>query len=198
VGSDGSFYGTTIYGGISNCGTIFKLTTHQVLTTLASFSYTNGANPYAGLLIAGNAILYGATTRGGAWGYGTVFRATTNGSITVVASLDYMNGAYPYGALILARDGTLYGTAMNGGSRGGGSVFRLNVASHIQSIGFTGTNVQIRFTGFPNTAYHAIRTADLLNAWTTVGAVTTDQLGGGAFTDTSMLQGGAFYRIVEP
>ena len=45
MGSDGNFYGTTYQGGTSNRGTVFKVTTNGVLTSLVSFTGTNGAYP---------------------------------------------------------------------------------------------------------------------------------------------------------
>ena len=45
LGADGSLYGTTFYGGSSNLGAVFRVTTNGVLTTLVSFAGTNGANP---------------------------------------------------------------------------------------------------------------------------------------------------------
>jgi uncharacterized repeat protein (TIGR03803 family) len=90
-GSDGTLYGTTFgtpyYGGSSGNGTVFAVNTNGTgFTTLYRFSvgstnsasvYTNsdGANPQAGLLLAGNT-LYGTTSSGGNSGYGTVFSLT--------------------------------------------------------------------------------------------------------------------------
>jgi uncharacterized repeat protein (TIGR03803 family) len=56
-GSDGSFYGTTSAGGTNDNGTIFKVTPSGNLTTLVSFTGTNGAYLGAspeGALIQGN------------------------------------------------------------------------------------------------------------------------------------------------
>ena len=198
VASDGSFFGTTTSGGISNAGTIFRFTTNKTFTTLASFSKKNGANPYAGLLVCSNDLFYGVTTKGGAWNYGTVFRATTNGTITLIASLDYTNGANPFGSLVLGSDGALYGTARYGGTEGGGSVFRVDVGTRIHSVAFTGTNLQIRLKGLPATAYGVARADDLSSVWQTIGAVRTDERGSGIFTDTATPLGGAFYRLVGP
>ena len=51
-GNDGNFYGTTLYGGANDWGTVFKLTPGGVLTTLVEFTGTSGSNigeyPYAG------------------------------------------------------------------------------------------------------------------------------------------------------
>ena len=80
---DGNFYGTTAESGNigacggHGCGTIFKLTSEHVLTTLYTFcSQTNcsdGAGPQAGLLQATDGTFYGVTTGGGTSSAGTVF-----------------------------------------------------------------------------------------------------------------------------
>ena len=50
-GTDGNFYGTTIYGGANLYGTVFKSTPNGTLTTLHSFALiTDGAYPWAGLV----------------------------------------------------------------------------------------------------------------------------------------------------
>ena len=80
-GSDGNFYGTTVQGGATvlcwgGCGTEFKITSGGSLTTLYSFSYSDGATPYAGLVQGNDGNFYGTTAYGGASGYGTVFKIT--------------------------------------------------------------------------------------------------------------------------
>jgi uncharacterized repeat protein (TIGR03803 family) len=83
--TDGNFYGTTTAGGNLtgacfpySCGTVFQITASGTLTTLHSFSFTDGEIPYGGLLQATNGIFYGTTTRGANQtcepvGCGTVF-----------------------------------------------------------------------------------------------------------------------------
>ncbi len=86
-GPDGNLYGTTIGGGTfctqnSGCGTIFKITTSGVLTTLHSFDDTDdGKAPFGALVHATDGNFYGTTTFGanpacttGLHGCGTVFR----------------------------------------------------------------------------------------------------------------------------
>src|ERR1700690_4239954 len=53
-GSDGSFYGTTSFGGTNGgFGTVFQISTNGALTSLNSFDYYNdGEGPYAGLVQA--------------------------------------------------------------------------------------------------------------------------------------------------
>src|SRR5205809_7255222 len=62
---DGNFYGTTVGGGSSGDGTVFKIDPAGTLTTLHSFASSNGASPYAGLIQAKDGSLYGTTIYGG-------------------------------------------------------------------------------------------------------------------------------------
>jgi len=85
LGNDGNFYGTTEAGGcytnLNNGyggGTIFRVTTNGVLTTLISFNGTNGLLPEAALTLGNDGNFYGTTIAGGDYGGGngdgTIFR----------------------------------------------------------------------------------------------------------------------------
>jgi uncharacterized repeat protein (TIGR03803 family) len=143
-GVDGNFYGTTSGGGTNGgYGTVFQVTTNGQLTSLFSFDYTNGGEPYATLTPGADGNFYGTTYIGGTnGGYGTVFRVTTNGCLTTLVSFDQTNGANPYGSLTPGTDGSFYGTTRNGGTNGGyGTVFRLTTNGCLTSlISFDGTN----------------------------------------------------------
>jgi uncharacterized repeat protein (TIGR03803 family) len=106
----------------------------QAFTTLHSFTLLNnstnsdGARPYAGLILSGNT-LYGAAVNGGSSDNGTVFAVHTNGtSFTNLHSFNYSDGANPYAGLILSGN-TLYGTAVDPY----GTVFKINT----NGTGFT-------------------------------------------------------------
>jgi uncharacterized repeat protein (TIGR03803 family) len=78
-GSDGNFYGTTSTGGTNGgYGTVFKISTNGVLTSLYSFSgmSSDGAVPEAGLVQGRDGSFYGTTWSGGTNFQGTVFRLT--------------------------------------------------------------------------------------------------------------------------
>ena len=96
----------------------------QTLTTVCSFSGSNGQAPRSSLTLVGST-LYGTTYLGGANGDGTVFSiATSGGSPTTLCSLNYSNGEAPYASLTPAGS-MLYGTTAGGGANGDGTVFSI-------------------------------------------------------------------------
>jgi uncharacterized repeat protein (TIGR03803 family) len=81
-GADGNLYGTTARGGTSNNGTIFKVTLAGTVSTVYSFSVTDGATPLGGMILGKDGNLYGTTSAGGSGFAGTIFRYSTGGSAT--------------------------------------------------------------------------------------------------------------------
>jgi uncharacterized repeat protein (TIGR03803 family) len=83
-GTDGNFYGTTVYGGpnmyLRECcaGTIFQMTPDGSVETIYNFcsrdDCTDGALPYAGLVQDTNGDFYGTTQVGGSTRHGTVYK----------------------------------------------------------------------------------------------------------------------------
>jgi uncharacterized repeat protein (TIGR03803 family) len=118
--SDGDFYGTTLAGGTSNAGTIFKITPSGTETLLYSFAGT----PFAGLVQGSDGNVYGTTATGGSSGRGTVFKITPSGTETVLYSFP-AGSSDPYTGLIQGSDGNFYGTTGAGGASDDGTVFEL-------------------------------------------------------------------------
>jgi uncharacterized repeat protein (TIGR03803 family) len=74
--SDGTLYGTTLQGGVSGLGTVFRMAPDgSDYAVLHSFTggATDGASP-SGLIQALDGVLYGTTFQGGTSNQGTVFR----------------------------------------------------------------------------------------------------------------------------
>ena len=128
---NGSLYGMTHLGGVSNDGAIFRMETNGTgFSLMHSFSgASDGRVPYGDLLTVGDRF-YGMTGAGGSnSAQGTLFSIGTNG--TGYQVLHTFRGALgdggnPRGSL-LELDGVLYGTTYDGGSNSNrGIVFRIN------------------------------------------------------------------------
>jgi uncharacterized repeat protein (TIGR03803 family) len=161
--ADGNFYGTTYAGGsnwspptnssdFGNYGTVYRMDSNGVLTTIFSFSGTNGMGPESigGLIVGNDGALYGVTENGGGPdttnsydGDGTIFKITTNGDFTLLASFNGSNGLFPVD-LIQASDGNFYGTTRGGGiidTPGFGTIFQMTSGGQINTlVRFNGTN----------------------------------------------------------
>ena len=136
MGSDGTLYGTTLHGGGSVAGTVFKMQPDGSGFAVLKW-FTNsaeGANPYPGLVLSG-ATLYGTTANGGASDFGTVFKVNTDGTgYAVLKSFSGGNdGAHPYFAALTLSGSALYGATYDGGSSNSGTLFTLNT----DGTGFT-------------------------------------------------------------
>jgi uncharacterized repeat protein (TIGR03803 family) len=142
-GSDGSFYGTTTYGGATgvDAGAAFAVTGQGSLTDLYGFcafgGCTDGSEPYGGLVQA-DGTLYGTTLQGGANGTGTVFELTTGGTESVLYSFcsqtNCTDGDDPYAPLLQAADKNFYGTTLDGGTKGYGTVFAITSAGTLTTL----------------------------------------------------------------
>jgi len=134
--SQGNLYGTTLYGGQDEVGTVFQLTptrgawVHQVLHSFTGG--LDGGSPYYGSLAldaAGN--LFGTTKYGGDAQLGTVFklargRRSDKWKETVLHSFTGApDGVNPIFGLVLDPAGNLYGTTPAGGTDDFGVVFEI-------------------------------------------------------------------------
>jgi uncharacterized repeat protein (TIGR03803 family) len=152
--SGNALYGTALFGGGFDNGTIFTVNTNGTdfanvysFTALNGAANSDGAFPYAGLIQSANA-LYGTAAAGGISSNGTAFAVNTNGAgftalhVFTAATGPYpptnADGSFPMAGLMLSGN-TLYGTASGGGSAGMGTVFAVNTDG-------TGFRVLHRFT----------------------------------------------------
>jgi uncharacterized repeat protein (TIGR03803 family) len=134
-------FGTSLGGGNSGVGTVFRGGTNGsvfIVRNFAAVSADNatnlgGASPNALLALSASTV-YGTTTAGGAAANGTVFSLSFNGlSFAVLHDFSVLDsntgtnadGASPGGGLI-ASGNKLYGTASVGGAGGSGVVFSMD------------------------------------------------------------------------
>jgi uncharacterized repeat protein (TIGR03803 family) len=133
--ASGNLYGTTVGGGTTGAGVVFKLDSAGNETVLYTFKrMPDGSEPHAGLIqdTAGN--FYGTTVYGGngpgycPQGCGVVFKLDANGNETVLyAFAGKSDGGGPVAPLVMDSAGNLYGTTnYEGGGCVCGVVFKLD------------------------------------------------------------------------
>jgi len=140
IDAAGNLYGTTLYAGSDNHGTIFKLKHNGpgwVFSPLYSFTASDGMFTEAPLTIGPDGTLFGTTVYGGAAGSGTVYnvRPPSNPCRSVLcfwaetvlhSFTGQPDGSVPgYGALVFDQAGNGYGTTTAGGINNGGVVYKL-------------------------------------------------------------------------
>jgi uncharacterized repeat protein (TIGR03803 family) len=140
--ANGTFYGTTQWGGVDGIGTVFGITPGGSLTALDSLVcyYLCGAGIGAAALVqATNGDFYGTTQWGGTgsrclYGCGTIFKITPGGTLTTLHSFNVGDGNGPIGGLVQGTDGDLYGTTSSGGAYGLGTVFKISPTGTLTTL----------------------------------------------------------------
>jgi uncharacterized repeat protein (TIGR03803 family) len=148
IDAAGRLYGTTLEGGASGLGSVFRLTrsgSAWVLNTLYSFGGNgDGDGPMGRVVFGPDGALYGTTNQGGNTacnpvGCGTVFKlqppATfcrtplcpwTKTTIHTFAAQQNFDGQFPVGDLTFDPAGNLYGVTTYGGQHDDGTVYELS------------------------------------------------------------------------
>ena len=208
-GSDGDFYGTTLYGGAANHGTVFRINPSGVYTSLYSFigqPFPNnyGFVPFAGLVQGSDGNFYG-TTVFSSIGYGSIFRTTPTGNLTYLYFFQNpTNGKGPVATVVQGADGSFYGTAEQGGTSNSGTIFKLTVplnqpANQISAVQPVGNDMAVSLPSVAGETYQLQFTTDLTSGnWSNVAGVSVTNSIGALMTLTNF--GGAllprgFYRF---
>jgi uncharacterized repeat protein (TIGR03803 family) len=154
VGPDGFLYGTTLFGGDKDVGTVWRIATDGTdFSVLHEFNGDNGAHPEGTLTVGADGMLYGTTAVGGSRNNGTIYRISTSGNHEVLYSFPRLGafsedlvpvnstGAHPRAGLLLSADGNFYGTATVGGEHGHGTLIRMTPQGSVSVVhAFEGPN----------------------------------------------------------
>ncbi|PYI88223.1 MAG: hypothetical protein DME26_03945 [Verrucomicrobia bacterium] len=203
-GSDGTLYGTTFYGGITNAnkpdgfGTVFKLNKdgsgYVVLRTFTGDA-GDGSNPSGSLIEGADGMLYGTT-------FGTVFKLSKDGSNYSVAHRFASTGGeglYPRGGLVQGSAGALYGTTSDGGEMNFGTIFVLRPQPQpvLLPLILSTNGVLVRFTTVPGSTHQLQRAESLNGSWLPLATLVASTNGQAEFMDATPPHSTAFYAVVR-
>ena len=140
AGSDGHLYGTTTLGPATNDGTVFRVTTGGVVTTVCEFPKLDFTGPRP-IVEGSDGHLYGTLDSD----RGYAFRVTKAGALTILHHFDGSDGfRSPSGGLAESPDGWFYGTALNrfdpiaNQAVTDGVVYRMNLSGAVERVGDLG------------------------------------------------------------
>jgi len=146
-GPDDGFYGTATDGGtdqpvyFQGNGVVYKITSAGDFMTVAAFDGTNGANPWAGPLVAGPGGKFYGTTYGGSALKGNIFSVSDDGAIDSLFTFHFTDGFSPYGGLVPDGTGAFYGVTSLGGAGIFGTVFKIMTNGVLTTlVNFSGPN----------------------------------------------------------
>ena len=143
-GPNGSLYGSTVDGGVSNCpsgcGLVYEIkppaascetTCSWTESVLYRFrGNTDGFYPIGGVTFDSTGNLYGTSEQGGSGGPGIVYELKPSGSKWTENILwnftGNADGGNPYNGVTLDSAGKIFGTDIAGGMNNSGAVFELS------------------------------------------------------------------------
>jgi uncharacterized repeat protein (TIGR03803 family) len=134
----GNLYGTTLIGGSSDNGTVFKIDPAGVESILYTFTGgADGGSPYQ-VILDSHGNLYGTANNGGdrscvSYGCGVVFKLDPSGTEIVLHTFQggASDGSGPVAGVIRDAAGNLFGTTERGGASGVGTVYKLDPAGEL-------------------------------------------------------------------
>jgi uncharacterized repeat protein (TIGR03803 family) len=150
----GNAYGTTVTGGVDDCGTVFELKNlgggQWSEIVLYSFTcFNDGKNPHGGLAFDKKGNLVGTTVAGGSGGTctgdgcGVVFELSPTGGEKVLYNFTGGNDGFGPGApLTVDTGGDIFGMTPDGGAYSAGTVFHMTLRNGVWRY-----NVIHAFTG---------------------------------------------------
>jgi uncharacterized repeat protein (TIGR03803 family) len=209
-GSDGYFYGVSLYGGTYGSGTVFQISSGGNLTAWSFGTHsTDGSAPQAGLVQGSDGYFYGTTEFGGTNNNGALFRINAAGNFTTLYQFGgvAIDGLYPTAALVQGSDGYFYGTTGFGGTNSAGTLFKYGTPlspppypiNQITGVQIAGTNIIFSIPSIAGETYQLQFSSSLKPTnWMNVASVSVTNSIGSLLTLTNV--GGAstsqrFYRF---
>jgi len=135
IDRSGTLYGTTVYGGSTGNGNVFRLIRSGAGWAEESiYSFLGGANgvsPQGGVVLDSSGNLYGGTVGGGSYGGGVAYELspTSDGGWTYTILSNFRGSINSN--LSLDAGGNLYGTTYSGGAYDDGMVFKLSFSNGV-------------------------------------------------------------------
>jgi uncharacterized repeat protein (TIGR03803 family) len=177
--ASGNLYGTTFYGGGSNYGVVYEITSSGQFIVLHSFGGV-AISPSAALVLATDGNLYGTTV--GGYGKGAeIFEVTPAGEFSQLYTFCETcsgSGIEPYGTLLQSTDGTFYGMTNGGGAFGYGIVFSYSLnfgpmVKTVPTVGKVGSRIIIlgnNLTGSSSVTFNGVAAAFTVESDTYISA----------------------------
>lgn len=138
LASDGYFYGSTVVGGPSNQGTVFRMAPGGEFNVVHAFDpEVDGTHAPRGPITEGSDGMLYATGSGGDHNGGTVFKMNrSGGGLTVLHAFwfDGRDGYGPASGVVEGPDGRFYGVANGHRLNRHGVVFRLERDGHLEVL----------------------------------------------------------------
>lgn len=131
---NGNMIGTSPAGGANSYGTVYKLSSENVITKLHDFSVPlAGSNPLS--IIKNGNQFFGITSIGGLYNTGVFYSVQLDGTLEDLHDFNLStDGQNPNGDLFLAQDGKYYGTARFGGVGQSGTVFSITTDGTLEVL----------------------------------------------------------------
>jgi uncharacterized repeat protein (TIGR03803 family) len=151
LGRDGEFYGTTMFGGINQAGSVFRMTPDGTVTTLHDFTGGDENHPQAAPIQSLYGDFYG-TASGDDTHPGIVYKIDSSGIYTVLHIFNGQDGSDPVGPLV--QDPTnfwFYGTTEQGGANNLGTIFRISSTGQFEVL----YNFDLAHGAYPTTLMQA-------------------------------------------
>jgi uncharacterized repeat protein (TIGR03803 family) len=124
--SSGTLYGTTLWGGSCDDGTVFELSSDGTETVLYNFCGSDGSDPFGDVTLDSSGTIYGTTYAGGSNDCGTVWKLSGFTLTTLHTFTCGNDGGSPWAGVILDASGNLYGTTYGGGTSNNGVAYEIS------------------------------------------------------------------------